>query len=289
MDRRRFIGLLGIFAGAGIVPRTLVAGFPSDLTVYDLFLPPEHYWKTTHRFMYDPSALRRIVNLLFSRYRESGLLDLAEGAFFYGYSLWRALEDREEREKVTALIYKMGEEVEKRHPRAPLGFLMQAGATGMHIVTTGILNALHLAPKYRGMLEEGIRRDPQYFYGLLQILMGALYLKAPPFPVAVGDLNKAREYLEKAEVYARRKYGFWYIFYGEYLLLTAGLEATLKLREELVKETSPPNAYLAYIRDSAITDLDRLIERYRKKEYDKYLYSPLLEVARPSGIREREG
>jgi hypothetical protein len=107
--------------------------------------------------------------------------------------------------------------------------------------------------------------------------------------VGVGDLNKAREFLEKGEGYARRRYGFWYIFYGEYLLLTAGLEATLKLREELVKETSPPNAYLAYIRDSAITDLDRLIERYRKKEYDKYLYSPLLEVARPSGIREREG
>lgn len=261
--------------------------FPEELAPYDLYLPPQQYWERTRKEMYDPRKLEGIVRLFFREYLARGTLALAEAAFFYAYALWRAIPERGEREKFTTTLMAMGEEVAKRHPRSPLGFTMQTAATGMHIVSTGVLNALHLMPVYRKMLEEALSRNRTYFYGLLLILQGALYLKAPPFPVAIGDLSRARGFLEEAGTLARKVYGFWYIFWGELLLLTEGVKALERVQAELVEEVRPPNAYLAYIRDSAIMDLEALLRKAREGSYDKYLYSPLLEVARSSGMREK--
>lgn len=267
------------------ITRRLLGGeFPAELAPYDLYLPPSHYQEFTRRFIYDPRQLAQIVKRLYEAYESSKDPRFAEAVFFYTYAWWRATPTREERERIALWLNEVGKKVEAHHRQSPLGFIFQAAATGMIVVSTGILNALNLVPRYRQMLEQAIALNSDYFYGLLYILMAALYLKVPPFPVAVGDMGKARKYLEQAAPLARRKYGFWYIFYGEYLLLTEGPQALEKLSGELIREVNPPNAYLAYIRDSAISDLRFLLEKFQNKAYDKYLYTPLLEVAKPSGL-----
>jgi tetratricopeptide (TPR) repeat protein len=202
--------------------------------------------------------------------------------FLYGYAYWRILP-REEKENFSRALYTMGKEIADKIPLSPTGYMIQTAATGLSVLTAGVLNALHLLPIYRKNLQEAINRKPDYFWGLPYILLGAMYLKAPPFPLSIGDLAQAESALRKAEPLSRRKYAFWYIFYIEYLYLSSGIDKAREYERELLREVVPPTSYLAYIWDTAVVDVKNFFSAVKENRYDKYLYSPLLEIPTSSG------
>jgi hypothetical protein len=182
----------------------------------------------------------------------------------------------EERKKVARFSRIMSEKYLKNHPDLPAGYLWLAVHTGMEALSIGILNALQFIPTYRRSLEEVIRRFPDYFFGGAYTLLAKGYLKLPPFPLSIGNLDLAEEYLEKARPYQERKIAFWYLVYAELKLLREGIQGAEGMIERMKMEISPKDAFSLYSLIASLHDADKLLEVVKKNEYDRYQWDPLL-------------
>lgn len=246
--------------------------------------PPPYYWKYSKEVMFNLNALRRLVPQFARAYQETKRIAFGEGAYFYGYAWWR-IAPKEERRKIARFLVNHADTAIKIHPNHPFGYCTKASAFGLEVLTLGVLESLHYLPHYLNLINEAIEKKPNYSFGLPLYLCGALYLKAPPFPMAIGSLEKAGEYFEKAYPYARGNSALYYVFFAEYTYLTTqSLEKAKKVKEQMLAEMKPPTQYEVYTLDIAITDMDALFQAIASQKYDKYLYSPLLEKARPAGI-----
>tara|TARA_R110000782_G_scaffold12198_5_gene36861 strand:- start:451 stop:1101 length:651 start_codon:yes stop_codon:yes gene_type:complete len=62
----------------------------------------------------------------------------------------------------------------------------------------GTLRALDAVTKSRNALEQSLKIDPDASKGAANTYLGTLYFLVPEWPIAFGDLNLAKEYLDKA-------------------------------------------------------------------------------------------
>jgi tetratricopeptide (TPR) repeat protein len=76
--------------------------------------------------------------------------------------------------------------------------------------------ALGLAKRARAILERADKMDSNALDAGAPTSLGVLYYRAPGFPIAFGDKNKARELLESAVRSAPNGLDAWY-FYGDFL------------------------------------------------------------------------
>jgi hypothetical protein len=256
-----------------------------ELAPYNPFLPPLSYFQNLKGVAFDPPKIRKILRGLLDRFRATRKLTYAEGLLIYTYILWRALPPGKEREEVIRFASTLGAEVTDALPKAPTGYFFTVMATGFTALSAGVINALHLIPTYQKMLLKAIEIQKGYMWGMPLILLGAMYMKLPPFPISLGDMKKAGEYFEYARPYAGRKFGIWHSFYGEYLYLTRGIEAIHSFFEESLKGFRPENALHVYSMDLALRGLLLIEEAVRSGRYDKYLWSPLLIPSQPYGLK----
>ncbi len=62
----------------------------------------------------------------------------------------------------------------------------------------GTLRALDAVTESRDALEQSLKIDPKASKGAANTYLGTLYLLVPEWPIAFGDLDLAKEYLDKA-------------------------------------------------------------------------------------------
>lgn len=284
-----------VTSGAGLASLLLPApssleeaSFKPELAPYNPFLPPNAYFQSLKQIFFDPNRMKTLIPKLLNAFHEEPRRTYAEGLLIYCYLLWRALPKGEERTEVVRMALKIGEEVTKRLPRAPTGYFFTVMATGFTALTAGVINALHLIPTYQKMLLKAIEMDKTYMWGMPLILLGAMYMKLPPFPISIGSLEKAGEAFQASAPYARRKFGLWHSFYGEYLYLTEGIEAIRPFFQRTLKEFKPDNALHVFSVDVALRDLLLIEEAVKEGRYDKYLWSPLLIPAQPYGLKPED-
>jgi hypothetical protein len=217
-----------------------------------------------------------MISRLWKEYEKNRNPDHGEWALIFSYHWWRMTPLGEERKRVAHLSRLMSEKYLKNHPDLPAGYLWLAVHTGMEALSIGILNALQFIPTYRRSLEEVIRRFPDYFFGGAYTLLAKGYLKLPPFPLSIGNLDLAEEYLEKARPYQERKIAFWYLVYAELKLLREGEKGAERMIERMKTEVIPRDAFSLYSLISSLHDAEKLLDVVKKSEYDRYQWDPLL-------------
>lgn len=246
--------------------------------------PSSYYWKYLKDVMFDPRALSQLVPQCALAYRDTRKIFLGECTYFYGYAWWR-VASLEERRKIARFLVQFADEAIRIHPDQPFGYCTKASAFGLEILTLGVLEGLHYLPHYQKMISVAVEKKPDYSFGLPLYLMAAMYVKAPPFPISIGSLEKAQEYFARAYPYARGRSALYYVFYAEFTYLaTQSLAEAKKIKRKMLEEMDPPNQYEVYTLDIAISDMDNLLQAIESGTYDKYRYSPLLKKAESSGL-----
>ena len=282
----------------GVSRRQLVVGIGAGLLwpyrtpgaePWDPFAdPPQAYPRYWKKILFRSDRLNRKINQLLTRYENRKAYRnrrLMDALIFLLYAYWRTFEKREDRSKAAQLLYRLGQKFSQRAPDLPEGFMAQTIALGLEGMVIGILDALNLLPGYRRNLKRAVELDPSYHWGLPYSMLGVLYAKAPPFPLAMGDLGKAEKYFRKAEKLAKGRSAIWYLFYGEFLYIKTGdIHQVENMRRRMHQEMDPPDAYEYYIYDLSENDFAKLIETIRAGKYDRYLYTPLLPKAQPGGV-----
>ncbi len=86
----------------------------------------------------------------------------------------------------------------KTYPDAPEAMIMNALILSSTAAVEGGLDGLAKAKQARKLLLQAEKINPTAMDGALYTCLGSLYAKVPGWPVAYGDKNKARKYLEKA-------------------------------------------------------------------------------------------
>lgn len=228
------------------------------------------------RRLWDPRVPGQVITKLWKRFEEDANPQYGEWALIFAYQWWRMTPLGNERIRVAHLSRLMSEKYRALHPDLPAGHLWHAVHTGMEALSIGILNALHFTPTYRRSLEEVTERFPDYFFGGAYTLLAKGYLKLPPFPLSIGDLNRAEEYLEKARPYQERRIAFWYLVYAELELLRKGQEAARAMVKRMEQEITPKDAFSLYSLVTSLHDASKLLEVVEKNQYDRYQWDPVL-------------
>lgn len=288
--RREFLVKLGLGAAAEILllPRKLLPADPSyslaELELYIREQPPSYYWKHSRKVLFDAQILSQLVPQFAQAYRDTKWVELGECAYYYGYAWWR-VSSLEQRRKIARFLVNFADEAIETHPQHPFGYCTKASAFGLEILTLGILDSLHYLPHYRKFLTTAIEKKRDYSYGLPLYLMAEMFVKAPPFPISVGNLEKAKEFFEEAYPFARGNSALYYVFFAEYTyLVTQSVEEAKKIKKKMLAEMRPPTQFEVYTLDLALADIEALFAVIESGKYDKYLYSPLLEKGRSGGL-----
>jgi tetratricopeptide (TPR) repeat protein len=104
----------------------------------------------------------------------------------------------------------------KAEPIIWQGILLSEGAS-MANEAGSMFTARSLAYKARDVLLQAEKMDPAALDGGAPTSLGVLYYRVPHFPIAFGDTEKARRYLEEAMRYAPDGMDANY-FYGDFLM-----------------------------------------------------------------------
>ena len=89
-------------------------------------------------------------------------------------------------------------QVEQRYPNHAGPLIWEAIVLGSWAKADGGLSALGKVKKARDLLLAAEKIDPNALGGSVYTSLGSLYAKVPGWPIAYGDKDKARSYLETA-------------------------------------------------------------------------------------------
>lgn len=94
--------------------------------------------------------------------------------------------------------------------------IIEATFAGVKNGISGQLAALSLVKNAKKSLEEAIKLDPEALHGSAYTSLGSLYYQVPPWPIAFGNNDKAKEFLLKGLELNPDGIDANY-FYGDYL------------------------------------------------------------------------
>lgn len=112
--------------------------------------------------------------------------------------LWNVTKDPEEQKAVAQLGYKWALELYARDEASVDAIYFSGLNLLLYSQSKGVLDTLFSLQKVKQLIEKAYAKDPRFLYSSPGIGLGALYLFAPGFPVAFGDLDKAEQYLLEA-------------------------------------------------------------------------------------------
>ena len=257
----------------GVAARTSLESLP--LPALDPFGPPGKYYDQLRALFREPADVERVIQRLWKEYKRTGEKKYAFWILNYTNLLWQGLEDPEKRRKVAMGAVKLARKLARDYPNDPEPAFWEPVFLGFYALSVGVLNALQYLPQYQARLKWLLKHRPDYFYGGAYLLLARLYMKAPPFPISIGDLDKAFEYLEKARPYQEKRYALWHIFKAEAEYLRYGKERMLKTLQE-IDEVCPVDVTSRYTYEIAKYYAEELIKATETGEYDQYQWDPLL-------------
>ena len=102
------------------------------------------------------------------------------------------------------------------------------------------LSALNMVMKAKDLLDQAEQIDPKALDGSVYTSLGSLYYQVPGWPVAFGDKERARDYLQKALQLNPDGIDPNY-FYGDYLMKQKDFAGAIKAFERALAAPSQPD------------------------------------------------
>lgn len=112
--------------------------------------------------------------------------------------LWNVSKSADEQKTIAQLGYKWAQELYDRDPKDTAALYFMSLNLLLYSQSKGVLDTLFSLQKVKQYTEKAHAADPRFLYSSPGIALGALYLFAPGFPVAFGDVDKAEAYLREA-------------------------------------------------------------------------------------------
>lgn len=289
-SRRRL--LTGAAAGLAVpmVPMTVNADLVARVRELGLerFLPraaPDNYIRYLAPLTQQADALARILVQRFVKaFRATGDLVYGETALMQVFVWWRAETSPEQRLRIARLGISLADDfaaVSSTHPAGPFWRAVHLGSLAL---TRGILDSLRYVPEVQEGLRITIQRSPDYFHRMPSLVQAKLLMKAPPFPVSIGNLRRSVELLERTPEATRRHNALWYLFRAEAALQLDGEPACLDYLDRMAREVTPVDVATAFLLDSSLGDADAFREVLARGQYNKYTWDPLLEPLRTGAL-----
>jgi tetratricopeptide (TPR) repeat protein len=144
-------------------------------------------------------------------------------------------QNDEERASKMEALGRRADELVMRNPSRAEALVWDGIITAERASMTWGLAALNLATRARDILLQAESLDPKAFDAGAPTTLGVLYYRVPVFPIAWGDKDRARSYLEEAVRNApngrEARYFFAHILYeqGEYGRAKQLLETAMKM------------------------------------------------------------
>ena len=256
------------------------AGLPSDPSLLDPLGDLKQY-PNLRPLMFDQAGAKQLVSHLWGLYGQTGERRYGEWAATYAFVWWRTLPDRGARVKAARVGQKMAAAIADKHPEHAAGPQWLAIHLGTEILSVGVLDALQSVPALKSNLEQAMAADAGYFYGLPSLILAKVYSKLPAFPVSVGNIDKSLALLDRLAPKQRETFAIWHLFLAEAVYLKHGVEDALKILAGFPEIVEPRDPATAYLYESTLQDASNLRERLVQGNYNRYVWDPLLEVAKP--------
>ena len=106
--------------------------------------------------------------------------------------------DKKEHEAALAQLATKAAAISETQPANADAHLWEGIILSTYAGAIGSLRALKTAKQSRSALEQSIEIDPNASNGAAHTYLGTLYYLVPGWPIAFGDFETAREYLDKA-------------------------------------------------------------------------------------------
>lgn len=159
-------------------------------------------------------------------------------------------------------LIKKAEQLSEQHPSDAGVALWHGTILSTYASTKGGMGALPYVKEARTFLEKSISINPNLDMGLAHGVLGAIYFRVPGWPIAFGDKEKAKKYLETALQIGPQSIDNNY-YYGDFLRDQGEYAQAKKFL--LTAQSIPPR------KDRMAADKGRLteIEEALKKVEDK--------------------
>jgi len=244
----------------------------------DIYAPPEIYDRYLRDIFLDSAAAKELVGRHMQLFERSGRPEHGEAFISRFYVWWRTLHDSKQRIRAATAGRKFSKQFAARFADHPAGYHWEAVFLGLEALSRGILNSLQWVPRIMEAAEHSTSVDASYFYGNAVTTIAKLYLKAPPFPMSIGNREKAIAALERARPHQEGTFALWYLFYAE-ALLQQDREAAFAMLDRIETDVTPIDVTTAYVLDTTRADVRKLRQAIDAGTYDKYTWDPLLEPA----------
>ena len=106
--------------------------------------------------------------------------------------------DRKEHEAALAQLATKAAAIRETQPANADAHLWEGIILSTYAGSIGSLRALSAVEQSRSALEQSIKIDPRASNGAAHTYLGTLYYLVPEWPIAFGDFETARKYLDKA-------------------------------------------------------------------------------------------
>lgn len=238
-------------------------------------VPNTEPWAETAYVLVDhQAAATRIVARAAAEYRTTKNVRYMEQALMFGFIHFRMVDKGGAQVKVAQQYRKFADLAVANHPDHACGYVWGSMYIGLEMLARGVLNALNMLPSLEEKLKVAESRFPDYYHGMALLMRGKLLIKAPPFPVSVGDFTKGLAILERVRATAQSRFAQFHPIYAEAKLLTAGPEAALKVLDQL-DEVVPPDLGTNYLLQMARNDANVLRAAIKAGKYDRYTFDVL--------------
>ncbi len=150
----------------------------------------------------------------------------------------------DDREKAFEALAATAEQMSQANPKNAELLIWQAIILSTYAGEKGGLGALSLVKEAKVLLEQAADIDADALQGSIYTSLGSLYYQVPGWPIAFGDDDKAREYLEKALVINPDGIDANY-FYGDFLLEEGEYQLAINVFEKALKAPARTDRPLA--------------------------------------------
>lgn len=278
MRRRSFLAAtVAMFAarsGVAAASTSRIAQLP--LEFFDPRRPVDKHYATTRTIMIVPAEAEALVARLWQVFLETSELKYGEWALMYTLNWWRAVDLGAPRVRTSRIGIRMAQAITQQFPSKSMGPFWTAVFVGAESISRGILDAIQNVPEFQRNLAIAEKEDPSYMYGSPILLQAKMFIKLPPFPVSIGDLDKGVDYLERARPHAERKMAFWDIFLAEAVYLKSGRDACFQILDRIAEHVKPVDGATMFVYEMTLSDAASMRAAITNGTYNKYTWDPML-------------
>ena len=275
--RRPLLGGLATTAASLALPRIGEASLLNvPLDHLDPFGPPDLYYDKLRSAFNRPKDAADLAKRLWAEFNRTGNGNYGHWAIMYIQLWWQSLPGDQGRIRASKIGKAMADKLTVAMPESAAGPYWSAVFFGFEALVRGVLDSLQMVPDFLRKFDEAQQRDPSYLMGSVYMAKAKAYTKLPAFPMSVGSLDKAFEYLDKAKPFQAERYAYFYIVLAEAELQRNGPEAALAALEG-IKNVCPSDVQSRYTYEMANILAEKLRAALAADTYNRYTWDPLLE------------